>query len=140
MFIRVTASYVDADGFFRTATSATSPSTVANVNQPGALTLGSAVPQVGVAFAAGSPTDGDGFSEDGQVFTYQWAKTTDDPNLVGATPTWTPIDGVTANTYSPVAEDEGSWLQVTISYTDLNGGAEAVSAHTTTAVQPAVTP
>ena len=74
-----------------------------NVNQPGALTLGSAVPQVGVAFAAGSPTDGDGFSEEerGQVFTYQWAKTTDDPNVVGTTPTWTPIDGVTANTYHP---------------------------------------
>ncbi|MCD2442567.1 cell wall-binding repeat-containing protein [Agromyces sp. SYSU K20354] len=140
MFIRVTVSYVDADGFFRTATSATSPATVVNVNQPGALTLGSAVPQVGVALAAGSPTDGDGFSEDGQVFTYQWARTTEDPTVGGAAPTWTPIDGATGNTYSPVAEDQGSWLQVTIGYTDLTGTAEVVSAHTTTAVQAAPTP
>ncbi len=140
MFIRVTVSYVDADGLFRTATSAVSPTTVVNVNQPGALTLGSEVPQVGVALAAGSPTDGDGFSEDGQVFEYQWAITTDDPTVEGATPTWTPIAEATGNTYSPLAEQVGSWLQVTITYTDLNGTPEAVSATTTTPVQAAVTP
>ncbi|HEY6800671.1 MAG TPA: hypothetical protein VI121_08515, partial [Agromyces sp.] len=107
---------------------------------PGALSLGSEVAQVGVALAAGTPTDGDGFSEDGQVFNYQWSITTDDPNVVGATPAWTPIDGATGSTYAPTPDQAGSWLQVTITYTDLQGGSEAVSAHTAAPVQDAVTP
>ena len=138
-YLRVTVSYTDTDGFFRTATSATSLTVVENVNQPAAgLTVNHTTPLIpGVQISAGSPTDPDGFNEDAPGFTYVWSWTTDDPADPAAV--WTDYPGETANIYIPVDPDDvGRWIRVTVTYTDLNGTVETPSAVTSVPVTAAI--
>ena len=94
--------------------------TVANVDEPGVVTLSSPNPQLGVPLIA---TLND--PEDGAVVgvTWQWARSSDRS-------TWTDIEEATSETYTPVAEDVGQYLRATAEYTDGEGSfstAQAVS-------------
>ena len=84
--------------------------TVANVDEPGEITLGSLQPQVGTAVSA-ALSDPDG-SLSGR--SWQW-------QLSGDRNDWSDIAGATAASYTPVAADEGRFLRVTASYTDGHG-------------------
>ena len=84
--------------------------TVANVDEPGEITLGSLQPQVGTAVSA-ALSDPDG-SLSGR--SWQW-------QLSGDRNDWADIAGATAASYTPVAADEGRFLRVTASYTDGHG-------------------
>ena len=100
----------DANGEVDTAVDATITVTInlSNVEEPGTVTLSSAQPLTGTAFAA-SLTDPDG-SVTG--LTWQWAS--------GATSggTFVDITGATSASYTPVAGDLGKYLQATATYTD----------------------
>lgn len=143
MYLRVTVSYTDADGQFRTASSAVSDSQVAEgPTGPGSLVMQHAVPLIpGVVIPAGVPTDPDGGiaeAEEGNGLTYQWFWTTTDPNVEGATPEWTPYgdDRVVppGSAFAVQAADEGRWIMVTISYTDGGGNDDQASAWTSVPV------
>ena len=100
----------DANGAVDTTVDATITVTInlSNVEEPGAVTLSSAQPLTGTAFAA-SLTDPDG-SVTG--LTWQWTS--------GDTPggTFNDITGATSASYTPVAGDLGKYLQATATYTD----------------------
>jgi hypothetical protein len=135
-FLRVTVSYVAANGEFRTAQRAVSTSQVADVQNPGALTFTVAAPSVGGVIAAGIPTDADGGIFEENVFTYSWAYSETDPALGGAV--WVAFDPPqTGNAYAPVEGDIGRWIQVTIGYQDAAENQETVSANSTLPVAAA---
>ena len=100
----------DANGAVDTTVDATITVTInlSNVEEPGTVTLSSAQPLTGTAFAA-SLTDPDG-SVTG--LTWQWTS--------GDTPggTFNDITGATSASYTPVAGDLGKYLQATATYTD----------------------
>jgi len=83
--------------------------TVTNVEEAGELTL-SPAPSVGVEVTA-TLTDLDGMVS-GQM--WQWASENDDG-------TYSDIVGATLDKYTPVAEDDGKHLRVTVLYTDGHG-------------------
>jgi hypothetical protein len=112
-FLRVTVSYLDASGIARVATSTPTATPVQNVNDvPTAPTI---IVSPSGLLTVTPPTDGDGFNEDDPGFTYQWFRD------------GVAIEGATGNTYTPGALDSGTTITVTVSYTDLNGTAEAVT-------------
>ena len=80
---------------------------VMNVEEAGTLTLSSSRPAVGVELTA-MLTDLDGMVS-GEI--WQWARGNDDG-------TYTDIPGATSASYTPVAEDGGKHLRVTVEYTD----------------------
>ena len=82
-FLRVTVSYIAANGEFRTAQAAVSTAPVQDVPAAGALVFTAPSPSVGQFIAAGIPTDGDGIAEE-SVFTYVWSWSATDP-AIGAT-------------------------------------------------------
>ena len=83
---------------------------VTNEDDPGAITLSSQAPVVGIDLTA-SITDPDGgVSSIG----WTWSKSSDQT-------TWTAIAGATSSTYRPVAADVGSYLRATAAYTDSQG-------------------
>ena len=100
----------DANGAVDTTVDATITVTIdlSNVEEPGTVTLSSAQPLTGTAFAA-SLTDPDG-SVTG--LTWQWTS--------GDTPggTFNDITGATSASYTPAAGDLGKYLQATATYTD----------------------
>ena len=81
---------------------------VTNMEEDGTVTLSSTAPVVGAAIT-GTLTDLDG-SVTG--ITWQWARSD------GAEGDFVPIVGATSDGYTPVAGDEGMYLQATASYTD----------------------
>ena len=140
MFLRVTVSYTDASGGFRTATSSVSQTTIAEgPTGPGTLVMLHATPLTpGIAIPAGVPVDPDGgLAEDG-VLVYQWAWTDVDPNVVANVPTWTnyPPESVVApgSSFTATAGDLGRWIRVTISYTDGGGNTDSAQAWTSVPV------
>jgi Ca2+-binding RTX toxin-like protein len=139
-FLRVTVSYLAANGEFRTAQAAVSTAPVVDVPGSGSLTFTVPAPSVGGAIAAGIPTDPDGGISEENVFTYSWAYSVNDP-AIGAT--WvTYVDGQgnpnqTGNVYAPTLADVGRWIQVTIGYQDTAGNQETVRANSTSPVVPA---
>jgi hypothetical protein len=138
-FLRVTVSYLAANGEFRTAQAAVSTSPVLDVQGPGALTFTVAAPSVGGVIAAGIPTDPDGGIFEENVFTYSWAYSETDPALGGAV--WVPFDPPqVTNAYAPTADDIGRWIQVTIGYQDAAENQETVSANSTSPVVAAPAP
>ena len=82
--------------------------TVNNLNEAGSLTLSSEQPQVGTALTTTlSDLDGDITDE-----SWVWESGSSNSGP------WTAIEGETSDRYTPVADDVGNYLQVTVSYTD----------------------
>ena len=82
--------------------------TVNNLDEAGSLTLSSEQPQVGTALTATlSDLDGDISNE-----SWVWESGSSNSGP------WTAIEGETSDRYTPVADDVGNYLQVTVSYTD----------------------
>jgi len=137
-YLRVTVSYTDVDGMFRSATSAVSTSPVAaGPNHPptgtAVLSVSPIVP--GTQFTTALPQDADGLEEaepNDQLaaFDFQWSWTTAaDPADPGAI--WTDVAGATSNTFT-VPDDPaelGRWYRVTVTYTDLGGTTESPVAY-----------
>ena len=82
--------------------------TVTDVDEAGNIRL-PALPLVTVAFPA-TLDEPDGAVRD---VTWQWARSLTLGN-------WNDIDGATAATYTPVADDEGYYLQVRVTYRDVH--------------------
>ena len=82
--------------------------TVTNMEEAGTLTLSSSRPVVNVELTA-MLADPDEVTPGTE--TWQWASENPDG-------TYTDIDGATSASYTPVAEDDGKHLRVTVEYTD----------------------
>ena len=116
--LRVTVAYSDLTGSGRSATSAPTE----RVDQRGAVTLSTSVPDVGIAITA-TLADADGGVR-GVVWQWQTAAGT-------GTPSWGDISDADEANYMPVAADEGKLLRTMVSYNDAIGSARsAVSAST----------
>ena len=126
----------DADGNADTAVDDTISVTinVTNVDEAGAVTLPPAQPVVGTALTA-TLTDPDGTIS---AATWVWAGSSD-WDATTQTGTWSDISGATLASYTPVAGDVGSYLRVSVAYTDGAGAgksATGVSANTVMAATP----
>ncbi|MBD8024373.1 cell wall-binding repeat-containing protein [Microbacterium gallinarum] len=132
-FLRVTVSYLAANGEFRTAERAVSTAQVQDVQFPGALTFTVAAPSVGDPIAAGIPTDPDGLFDEGAL-TYVWSSSGVDP-AVATEADWVAYNPAqTGAIYAPTADDIGRWIRVTITYQDGSEAQQTVSANSTFAV------
>ena len=96
---------------------------VTNVDEPGsvAVPLGGVV-RVGTQLAA-ELSDPDGPTGE----TWQWQR---------RDPSWQDIPGATSQSYTPIGDDEGFPLRVTVSYTDGPHGAKELTSAATLAVAP----
>ena len=90
---------------------------VDNVDEAGTVSVSSERPKVGTALAA-SLTDLDGSVSD---ISWQWAASSDGSN-------WSDISGANSDSYTPVADDVGIYLQATASYTDGHGPGKSAHA------------
>ena len=114
--LRVVVTYTDGTGSGRDATSAPTE----RVDQPGAVTLSTSVPDVGIAVTA-TLADADG-NVTGAVWQWQRSAGT-------GTPSWGDISDADEASYTPVAADEGKLLRTMVGYDDAIGSARsAVSA------------
>ena len=91
--------------------------TVTNVDEAGTVSVSSERPKVGTALAA-SLTDPDGSLSD---ISWQWARSSDGSN-------WSDISGANSDSYTPVADDVGIYLQAVASYTDGHGPGKSAHA------------
>ena len=101
---------------------------VTNEDDEGAITLSAAQPRVGANLSA-RLTDQDG---DIRQLVWEWHTSTDQV-------IWAPISGAASDSYTPVADDVGSYLRVTARYDDGEGDnkdAEAVTANPVRAPPP----
>ena len=92
--------------------------TVTNVEEAGTLTRSSEPPQVDAELTA-TLSDPDGVNS-GETWVWEKAATNSFPG--------TPISGADSNTYTPVEGDEGSYLRVTVTYTDGEGSGKTAQA------------
>ena len=116
--LRVVVTYTDGTGSGRGATSAPTN----RVDQRGAVTLSTGVPDVGIAVTA-TLADADG-GVTGVVWQWQSSVST-------GTPLWSDISDADEAAYTPVGADEGMALRAAVSYDDAIGSARsAVSAST----------
>ena len=116
--LRVTVAYSDGTGSGRGATSAPTE----RVDQRGAVTLSTSVPDVGIELAA-TLADADG-GVTGEVWQWQRSAGT-------GMPSWSDISDADEASYTPVTADEGMVLRAKVSYDDAIGSARsAVSAST----------
>ena len=83
---------------------------VNNVDEAGTVSVSPEQPESGTALTA-SLTDPDGSLSD---ISWQWAASSDGSN-------WRDISGANSDSYTPVADDVGIYLQATASYTDGHG-------------------
>ncbi len=90
---------------------------VSNVDEAGTVSVSSERPKVGAALAA-SLSDLDGSVSD---ISWQWAASSDGSN-------WSDISGANSDSYTPVADDVGIYLQATASYTDGHGPGKSAHA------------
>ena len=100
--------------------------TIANVDEPGEVTLSPDRPQIGAEITA-TLADPDGVTEDS--ITWRWARSE------SADGPWFGIANAVLETYTPVADDVDSYLRATAVYNDAEGvgkTAEAVTASATT--------
>ena len=88
-----------------------------NADELGKVSLSTSRPQFDEAITA-TLKDPDGGKTS---ITWQWAKSHDSGN------TWTDLAGETADTYTPVAEDEGALLRATASYADAEGSGKSAN-------------
>ena len=107
---KVTVSATDAD---RNRGEKAVEVKVANMDEPGTVTLSAVQPRVGVALTA-SLTDIDGGVSS---VTWQWYDGAINTNDL----TQNAIENATSDTYTPTSEDEGDRLTATASYTDAQG-------------------
>ena len=101
---------------------------VNNVDEAGTVSVLPVEPEVGMALT-GFLTDPDGSVSN---VSWQWAKSSDGSN-------WSDISGAGFDVYTPVADDAGSHLRATASYTDRHGPgktAHGVSGRQTTQGSP----
>ena len=85
---------------------------VTNVDEEGAVSFSSASPQVGKVFRA-TLSDPEEVVSGTETWTWATSTATSGP--------WNAISGVTSNTYTPDDEDEGKYLQATVTYEDSLG-------------------
>ena len=90
---------------------------VSNVDEAGTVSVSSERPKVGAALAA-SLSDPDGSLSD---ISWQWARSSDGSN-------WNDISWASSDSYTPVADDVGSYLRTTASYTDGHGPGKSAHA------------
>ena len=100
--------------------------TVVNVDEPGAVSLGSVQPQAGSALQA-SVTDPDGIV--GSV-SWVWERSANRNS-------WSALSGAASAAYTPKAGDVGMWLRATASYNDGQGSSKSASAVSTNTVRAA---
>ena len=101
--------------------------TVANVDEPGEVTLSPPRPQIGAEITA-TLADPDGVTED--TTTWRWARS---ESLDGP---WFGIAGAVLETYTPVADDVDSYLRATAVYNDAEGVGKTAEAVTDAATTP----
>ena len=89
--------------------------TIANVEEPGAVTVDSLQPQVGTALTANIEDPDGGVSS----ATWQW-QTFENPITK-----WADIARATQQAYTPVEADVGKYLRATASYTDAEGSGKS---------------
>ena len=119
--ISVKVSFTDDADNEETLTSAATAAVVAKPNTPATgLPSISGTAQVGETLTADTSgiADADGLSN--AVFSYQWLATGD-----------TEIDGATGPTYTLQADDAGSAISVTVTFTDDAGNAESLTSAVT---------
>ena len=100
---------------------------VTNVDEMGTLVLSSTTPSVDAELTA-TLTDLDGMVSEG---TWMWYKSMDMTFMDGNE---TVIDNATSMSYTPVADDAGYYLMVTVTYTDGEGSGKELMATTAAAV------
>ena len=103
--------------------------TINNVDEGGVVALSSQHPRTGAPLTA-TLEDPDG---EASAVAWKWESSTDRNN-------WTEITGATAGSYTPVQTDEGSYLQVTATYTDAVFGADKEAQTDTDNAVPANNP
>ncbi|MBF0185243.1 MAG: FG-GAP repeat protein, partial [Magnetococcales bacterium] len=124
-YLHVVASYTDQLSANESVTSAVT-AVVANVNDlpSGTVTITGSATQ-GVALSISNTlADVDGLGS----LSYQWQLSAD--GISG----WSNVSAATSATFTPTLAQLGSYLRVTVSYTDLLGSAESVSSNPTGAV------
>ena len=90
---------------------------VSNVDEAGTVSVSLEKPEVGTAVAA-SLSDPDGLVSN---ISWQWARSSDGSN-------WSDISGANSDSYTPVADDVGIYLQAVASYTDGHGPGKSAHA------------
>ena len=90
---------------------------VSNVDEAGTVSVSPEQPEVGTPVAA-SLSDLDGSLSD---ISWQWARSSDGSD-------WSDISGANSDSYTPVADDVGIYLQATASYTDGHGPGKSAHA------------
>ena len=90
---------------------------VSNVDEAGTVSVSLEQPQAGTALAA-SLSDPDGSLSN---ISWQWARSSDGSD-------WSDISGANSDSYTPVADDVGIYLQATASYTDGHGTGKSAHA------------
>ena len=91
--------------------------TITNVDEAGTVSVSLEQPEVGTALTA-SLSDPDGSVSN---ISWQWAASSDGSN-------WSDISGANSDSYTPVADDVGIYLQATASYTDGHGPGKSAHA------------
>ena len=119
-YLRATVSYTDGHGSGKSAMAMTDNMVTTVQDQAGTVTLSMMQPMVGTELTA-MLTDPDDMVT-GEM--WQWARTMDMADE------WTPIAGAMDASYTPVAMDEGYYLQATVSYTDGHGSGKSAMAMT----------
>ena len=102
---------------------------VTNVEEPGSVSLSASQPQLGVSLTA-TLTDPDG-GITGQI--WQWARGDT------ASGTFANISGATSSSYSPVQDDVGKYLRLSVTYTDAQGSGKSATETADNAVVATVT-
>ncbi|HNB42630.1 MAG TPA: VCBS domain-containing protein, partial [Burkholderiaceae bacterium] len=113
-YVRVQAFYTDAGGVLESPVSAPSAA-IANVNDPGTLSLTGSLTENSLLTATLDDADG----LDGVTVTYLWESSTDNS-------TWTTIAGATGSTYLTTSSEADKYVRVTASYTDAQGSTGVV--------------
>ena len=90
---------------------------VSNVDEAGTVSVSLEQPEVGTALTV-SLSDPDGSVSN---ISWQWAASSDGSN-------WSDISGANSDSYTPVADDVGIYLQATASYTDGHGPGKSAHA------------
>ena len=101
--------------------------TVADLDEPGTVTLSSLQPQVGTALSATLDEPDRGLTG----LTWTWHSSASQFGL------WEAITGAGSRTYTPADADENRYLRVTASYSDKHGPGKTVRAVSDGAAQPA---
>ena len=120
--LRAVASYNDAHGNGKSATSTATTAVANTVDQAGTVALDVARPKLGEAVTA-SLSDAD---TPLSALTWQWQRNDDG---------WADITGATAAAYTPVEADVGHTLRAVASYTDAHGTGKSATSTATAAVR-----